>query len=224
MQMIFYVENNTTVKEKNIFDTLKDIKIIPVVALEDTSSAPPLGEILINNHLPCAEITFRTEAAVKIIETLKKQFPEMLIGAGTVLHIDQAKRAADAGASFFVSPGFDPKLVEFCLMHEYPVIPGVATASEIQVAYATGLRVLKFFPATLLGGVKMIKALTAPFQKLRFVPTGGISKENIREFLACDSVLACGGTWLVKKDLLEHKNFDAVNELVAEAVDLVHRT
>lgn len=207
--------------KENIFKQLANLKIIPVVALEKVNASNALAKILIKNNLPCAEITFRTEATLSILENLKLKFPEMLLGAGTVLSIDDAKRAVDAGASFIVSPGFDPKLVEFCLKENYPVVPGVATASEIQVAYSLGLTVLKFFPATQLGGVKMIKALSAPFKNIKFIPTGGINKENINEFLACDAVLACGGTWLVKKDLLETEQFDKVDELVAEAVQLV---
>lgn len=207
-------------KGVDIFDTLGAYKIIPVVVLEKIESAQKLGDILIKHNLACAEITFRTEEAEDIISSLHTNFPQILVGAGTVLSIEQAKRAVGAGASFLVSPGFDKTLVEYCLQNDCPIIPGVATASEIQTAYSMGLHVLKFFPATLLGGVEMIKALSAPFKKVRFVPTGGITKENISEFLNCKSVLACGGTWLVKKSLLDNEQFDTIDELVREAVML----
>ncbi|MEL3908395.1 MAG: bifunctional 4-hydroxy-2-oxoglutarate aldolase/2-dehydro-3-deoxy-phosphogluconate aldolase [Treponemataceae bacterium] len=205
-------------KNLNIFNELGKVKIIPVVVLEKVSVAEKLGEILMRCELPCAEVTFRTDATVEILKTLRKKFPSMLLGAGTVLSNEKAEQAFDAGASFAVSPGFDTKLVEFCLKKNFPIIPGVATASEIQTALSMGLTVLKFFPAAALGGVKMLKALSAPFKQARFVPTGGITKENIVDFLALPSVLACGGTWLVKKDLLEQEKFDDVEKLIKEAV------
>lgn len=205
-------------KTLDIFNELGKLKLIPVVVLEKVSVAEKLGEILVQNGLPCAEVTFRTDATLEILKTLRKKFPSMLLGAGTVLSIEKAEQAFDAGASFAVSPGFDTKLVEFCMKKNFPIIPGVATASEIQTALSMGLTVLKFFPATDLGGVKMLKALSAPFKQARFVPTGGITKDNITEFLALPSVIACGGTWLVKKDLLEQEKFDEVEKLIKEAV------
>jgi 2-dehydro-3-deoxyphosphogluconate aldolase/4-hydroxy-2-oxoglutarate aldolase len=207
--------------DNNLFQSIEKLKIVPVVVLEKMAIAKKLGEALLRNGLPCAEVTFRTEAAAEILKSLRKNFPSMLLGAGTVLSIEKAKCAFDAGASFIVSPGFDPKLVEFCLAKNLLIIPGVATASEIQVALSMGIKVLKFFPATELGGVKMIKALSAPFKDARFLPTGGITKENILEFLAVPSVIACGGTWLVKKELLEASNFDAIDSLISEAVQIV---
>lgn len=208
-------------QDKKIFERLKALKIIPVVSLENVGVAKELGEILIKNNLPCAEITFRTDATIKIIEKLRLHFPNLLLLAGTVLNADNAMRAVDAGASLVVSPGLDPKLVEFCLKKNIPCMPGVASASEIQVAYSLGLSVLKFFPAVELGGIKMLNALSAPFKNLNFVPTGGINKENILDFLSCNAVLACGGTWLVKKELLESENYEAVDRLISETVDLV---
>ena len=198
--------------DNNLFQSIEKLKIVPVVVLEKMAIAKKLGEALLRNGLPCAEVTFRTEAAAEILKSLRKNFPSMLLGAGTVLSIEKAKCAFDAGASFIVSPGFDPKLVEFCLAKNLPIIPGVATASEIQVALSMGIKVLKFFPAAELGGV---------FKDARFLPTGGITKENILEFLAVPSVIACGGTWLVKKELLEASNFDAIDSLISEAVQIV---
>lgn len=204
-----------------IFEKIGKLKIVPVVVLEKADAAKSLGEILVNNNLPCAEVTFRTSATVKILNTLRKNFPSMLLGAGTVLTSEDANKAMDAGASFIVSPGFDPKLVEYCLNKNYPVVPGVATASEIQVARSMGLKVLKFFPASNLGGITMIKTLSAPFRDIQFLPTGGINKDNILEFLALESVIACGGTWLVKKSFLENSEFEKIEKLVSEAVKLV---
>lgn len=206
-----------------IFEYLSRLKLIPVVVLERVDLCERLGAILMQDNLPCAEITFRTEQTADILHRLSTKFPKMLLAAGTVLTASNAQKAIDNGASFVVCPGFDPKLVEFCLKKNIPIIPGVATASEIQVAMSMGLTVLKFFPAADLGGAKMIKALSAPFKTAHFVPTGGITKDNIAEFLKVPSVLACGGTWMVKKDLIEACRFEEIDSLVAEAVKIVRQ-
>lgn len=204
-----------------IVKKISELKIIPVLVLNNKEAAKPLADVLIQENLPCAEVTFRTEQTIDIISQLKKTAPSLLVGAGTVLTCEQAQRAVDAGAEFVVSPGFEKTLIEYCIKNNIFIIPGVATASEIQGALSLGLSVLKFFPAVELGGPKMIQALSAPFKTVRFVPTGGIKKENIMDFLALPSVLACGGSWLVKKDLVENLQFEAIATLVREAVSLV---
>lgn len=204
-----------------IVKKISELKIIPVLVLNNKEAAKPLADVLIQENLPCAEVTFRTEQTIDIISQLKKTAPSLLVGAGTVLTCEQAQRAVDAGAEFVVSPGFEKTLIEYCIKNNIFIIPGVATASEIQGALSVGLSVLKFFPAVELGGPKMIQALSAPFKTVSFVPTGGIKKENIMDFLALPSVLACGGSWLVKKDLVENLQFEAIAALVREAVSLV---
>lgn len=208
-------------ENKRIVKKISELKIIPVLVLNNKEAAKPLADVLIQENLPCAEVTFRTEQTIDIISQLKKTAPSLLVGAGTVLTCEQAQRAVDAGAEFVVSPGFEKTLIEYCIKNNIFIIPGVATASEIQGALSLGLSVLKFFPAVELGGPKMIQALSAPFKTVRFVPTGGIKKENIMDFLALPSVLACGGSWLVKKDLVENLQFEAIAALVREAVSLV---
>lgn len=204
-----------------IVKKISELKIIPVLVLNNKEAAKPLADVLIQENLPCAEVTFRTEQTIDIISQLKKTAPSLLVGAGTVLTCEQAQRAVDSGAEFVVSPGFEKTLIEYCIKNNIFIIPGVATASEIQGALSLGLSVLKFFPAVELGGPKMIQALSAPFKTVSFVPTGGIKKENIMDFLALPSVLACGGSWLVKKDLVENLQFEAIAALVREAVSLV---
>ena len=208
-------------ENKRIVKKISELKIIPVLVLNNKEAAKPLADVLIQENLPCAEVTFRTEQTIDIISQLKKTAPSLLVGAGTVLTCEQAQRAVDAGAEFVVSPGFEKTLIEYCIKNNIFIIPGVATASEIQGALSLGLSVLKFFPAVELGGPKMIQALSAPFKTVSFVPTGGIKKENIMDFLALPSVLACGGSWLVKKDLVENLQFEAIAALVREAVSLV---
>ena len=174
-------------------DTLKkigSIGIVPVVVLNKTEDAAPLAQSLMKGGLPCAEVTFRTQAAEESIRTIAKAFPDMLVGAGTVLSVDQVKRAVDAGAKFIVSPGLNPKVVEYCLKKNYPVTPGIMTPTELEVALGYGLDVVKFFPAENAGGLKMIKAMSAPYTMMKFMPTGGINATNVRDYLAC------GGSWI----------------------------
>lgn len=195
--------------------------IVPVVVLNNASDAEPLAEALINGGLPCAEVTFRTEAAEDSIKLMAKKFPEMFVGAGTVLTTEQVDRAIGAGAKFIVSPGFNPKVVEYCIKNNYPVTPGIMTPTELEMALGFGLDVVKFFPAENAGGLKMIKAMAAPYTMMKFMPTGGINSTNVREYLACDKILACGGSWMVKGDLIKEGNFAEIEKLTAEAAEIV---
>ena len=205
-------------------DTLVQIGktgIVPVVVLNNASDAEPLAEALINGGLPCAEVTFRTEAAEDSIMLMSKKFPEMFVGAGTVLTTEQVDRAIGAGAKFIVSPGFNPKVVEYCLKNNYPITPGIMTPTELEMALGFGLDVVKFFPAENAGGLKMIKAMSAPYTMMKFMPTGGINAANVGDYLACDKILACGGSWMVKGDLVKEGNFAEIEKLTAEAAAIV---
>ena len=200
---------------------LKKIGIIPVVVLNDVKDALPLGECLMKGGLPCAEVTFRTAAAEESIRQLAKAYPDMIIGAGTVLTTEQADRAIDAGAKFVVSPGFNPRVTEYVLKKGVPMTPGVCTPTEIEAAMSLGLDVLKFFPAEPSGGLKMIKAVAAAYMNLQFMPTGGISAANVRDYLAYDRIVACGGSWMVNGALIKEGKFDQILTLVKEAADIV---
>jgi 2-dehydro-3-deoxyphosphogluconate aldolase/(4S)-4-hydroxy-2-oxoglutarate aldolase len=199
------------------------LAIIPVAAINDAKHSIALGQALSDGGLPCLEVTFRTSAAIKVIETLSKKREDILVGAGTVINPDQAKEAVNAGARFIVSPGIHIKVVEWCLSNGVPVFPGVATASDIAVALDYGLLYLKFFPAEILGGVRALKALSAPYGMIKFIPTGGLNLGNLEEYLMCPSVLACGGSWIVKKELIELGKYDEISQLAGEAVRLVNR-
>ena len=202
-------------------ELIRKTGIVPVVVLDEAKDAKGLGQALAEGGLPCAEVTFRTAAAEEAIRIMSKEFPELLVGAGTVLTMDQAKRAVDAGAKFMVSPGFDPQIVDFCLENDITITPGVATPTEIIMAMNKGLNVVKFFPAEPLGGLKMIKAIAAAFPEISFMPTGGISAKNVGEYLACDRIAACGGSWMVKKDLIRAGKFDEITAMVKEASRIV---
>ncbi len=205
-------------------DTLKQIGstgIVPVVVLNKVSDAEPLAEALIKGGLPCAEVTFRTDAAEESIRAISKKFPDMFMGAGTVLTTEQVDRAIGAGAKFIVSPGLNPKVVEYCIKKGYPITPGIMTPTELEVALGFGLDVVKFFPAENAGGLKMIKAMSAPYTMMKFMPTGGINATNVRDYLACDKILACGGSWMVKGDLINAGNFAEIERLTKEAAQIV---
>jgi 2-dehydro-3-deoxyphosphogluconate aldolase/(4S)-4-hydroxy-2-oxoglutarate aldolase len=200
---------------------LGELGIIPVVRLEDPTQGDRLAEALLAGGLPCAEITFRTAAAGEGIRRMCARSPEMLVGAGTVVTPEQAQQAVDAGARFIVSPGFDRRVVEWCLGHAMPVMPGVATPTEILMALESGLNVLKFFPAEALGGKEMLAALAAAFVGVKFVPTGGITAANAAAYLKLPMVFALGGSWLVAPKLIAGGAFDEIVRLTAEAVTLV---
>ncbi len=202
------------------YSRLSSLKIIPVVSLENADDAGKVADALVSGGLPCAEITFRTNAAADSIKNMAKR-GDFLVGAGTVLTVSQVKQAVDNGAEFIVSPGFNKVVVEYCLDNRIPVLPGVCTPTEVTMALDCGLKTVKFFPAESFGGLKTVKALSAPFPNMRFVPTGGIDAENIVEYLKFKKILACGGSWMVKSDLIESKNFERIYEITQEAVKTV---
>ena len=204
-----------------VMEKLHQIGIVPVVVLDDAKDAKALGQALVEGGLPCAEVTFRTDAAEESIRIMAEAFPEMLVGAGTVLTVEQVKRAVAAGAKFIVAPGFNPKVVSYCIENNIPVTPGVQTPTEIEQALEYGLDVLKFFPAEAAGGLKMIKAIAAPYTSVCFMPTGGLNVNNVRDYLAYDRIFACGGSWMVKKDMIAEGRFDEIRDLVKAAADIV---
>ncbi|MBP5197741.1 MAG: bifunctional 4-hydroxy-2-oxoglutarate aldolase/2-dehydro-3-deoxy-phosphogluconate aldolase [Lachnospiraceae bacterium] len=206
---------------EKVFEQFEKIGIIPVVVIDDAKDAAPLAKALLEGGLPCAEVTFRTAAAKETIKIISEKYPEMLVGAGTVLSTKQVDEAIEAGAKFIVSPGLNPKVVDYCLEKNIPVAPGVATPSEMELAMEKGLKVVKFFPAEPMGGLKFIKAVAAPYAELRFMPTGGINEENVREYLAYDRIIACGGSFMVKKELIKSGNFDEIKALTKKAADIV---
>ncbi len=202
---------------------LARLGIVPVVAIGRAEDAVPLAKALVAGGLPCAEITFRTAAAEDAIRNMRNAFPDLLIGAGTVLSVEQARRAVAAGADFIVSPGFSLPVVDFCRMRRIPVFPGVATPTEVSAALEVGLRTLKFFPAEAMGGLKILKALAAPFAGVKFIPTGGITEENLVSYLSQPYVLAVGGSWLVKSQLIAEGKFAEITRRAAEAVEVRDR-
>lgn len=206
----------------NVAESFAKLMIVPVVVLDDAKDAAPLAKALCDGGLPVAEVTFRTAAAEESIRIMHEQFPEMLVGAGTVLTIDQVNRAVGAGAKFIVSPGFDPEIVDYCLEKDIPVFPGVVTPSEVAQAVKRGLKVVKFFPAEQFGGVKTIKAMAAPYVGLKFMPTGGVNVKNLPDYLGCDKIVAAGGSWMVKGDMIRAGEFDRIREMTKEAVALAH--
>jgi len=205
----------------NMNEKIGSLGIVPVVVLNDAKDAVPLAQALMDGGLPCAEVTFRTAAAEESIKNISENCPDMLVGAGTVLSIEQVDRAVAAGAKFIVAPGFDPELVDYCLEKNIPVFPGCITPSEITQAVKRGLEIVKFFPAEQYGGVATIKALAGPFPNLKFMPTGGINAKNLASYLESDKIFVCGGSWMVKGDLIKAGEFDKIRELTAEAVALV---
>lgn len=205
---------------RTIAEQFYDYGVVPVVVLDETAEALPLARALTEGGLPCAEVTFRTEAAEESIRLMSCEYPDMLVGAGTVLTVEQADRAVAAGAKFIVSPGFDPEIVDYCLEKEVPVFPGCITPSEVAQAAKRGMKVVKFFPAEQAGGIAMIKAMAAPYTMMKFMPTGGISAKNLKEYLSCDKIICCGGSWMVKGDLIRNGEFDRIRELTKEAVEL----
>lgn len=207
----------------NLVERIRQLGIIPVVSIPEVKHALPLAEALLAGGLPCAEITFRTAAAAEAIGLIKKQLPELLVGAGTVLSVEQADIALGEGAEFIVSPGTNPLVVEHCLTKRTPIFPGVCTPTEIELALSKGVEVLKFFPAEAAGGVKFLQAVCAPYAQVKFIPTGGIDPKNISQYLALKQVVACGGSWMVKPELLNAGEFERVRQLAREAVQTVQQ-
>lgn len=203
------------------YDVIKQIQllgIVPVIAIDNADDAVPLAQALIDGGLPCAEVTFRTSAAEAAITAIARRFPKMALGAGTVLTTDQVDRAVSSGAKFIVSPGLNPTIVEYCQKSNIPITPGVATPSDVERALGLGLEAVKFFPAEAAGGVAFLKALSAPYRGLKFIPTGGIDEKNLVSYLSIPSVLACGGSWMVKQELIANQRFDTIKQLTAAAL------
>ena len=204
--------------ESEIFEFFHNLGIVPVVKIDDASKAEKLAEAMVKGGIPCAEVTFRTDAAEEAIKRMSTAFPEMIVGAGTVLNPETAERAVKAGAKFIVSPGLDEDTVKWCQKNGVPVTPGVCTASEVQKGVNLGLKVLKFFPAESSGGVKMLKDLGGPFPQVKFMTTGGINPDNLEEYARAKNVLAVGGSWMVKADLINNDKWDEIEALCREAV------
>ncbi len=204
-----------------ILEQMQGFGIIPVVVINDVKDAEPLAKALCDGGLPCAEVTFRTDAAEESIRIMAERFPEMLIGAGTVLTTEQVVRAVAAGAKFIVSPGLNPRIVKYCVEKGIVITPGTTNPSDVEQAIENGLEVVKFFPAEPAGGLKMIKAMAAPYVGMKFMPTGGINPNNVRDYLAYDRIIACGGSWMVDGKLVNAGEFDKITELVKEAVQIV---
>ncbi len=198
---------------KTLEQQLQEIRIVPVIAIEKAEHAVPLAKVLVENGLPCAEVTFRTEAAAESIRLMREAYPEILLGAGTVLNKEQVDAAKNAGADFIVSPGLNPTTVKYCQEQGIAIVPGVNNPSLVEQAMELGLKTLKFFPAEPSGGIGMLKALSAVYP-VSFMPTGGISPSNVEDYLALPKVLACGGTWMVPTNLLNAEDWDGLAELV----------
>ncbi len=203
-----------------VIEKISAFGIIPVVVLEDAKDAAPLAKALVEGGLSCAEVTFRTDTAEESIKIMTSEYPDMFVGAGTVLTIEQVDRAVAAGAKFIVSPGFDPEIVDYCLSKEISVFPGCITPSEVAQAVKRGLKAVKFFPAEQFGGVAAIKAIAAPYVGVKFMPTGGINAKNLESYLRCDKIVACGGSWMVKGDLIKEGKFNEIKAMTEEAVKL----
>ena len=204
-----------------ILEKIGEIGIIPVVKIEKAKDALPLGRALIDGDLPIAEITFRTSAAEESIKILTRELPELLVGAGTILTIEQIKKAVSAGAKFIVSPGFNPKVVDYCLENNIPVTPGINNPTQIEMALERGIEVVKFFPAEASGGLPLLKSMSAPYTGIKFIPTGGINQNNLCSYLSDNKVFACGGSWMVKPELISSGNFDDITRLTKEAVSIM---
>jgi len=205
----------------DVIKKLGEFGIIPVVKIDNVSDSENLAKALINGDLPVAEITFRTDAAEESIKRINIKYPEILLGAGTVLSVEQVKRAVGAGAMFIVTPGFNPKLVDYCLNNNIIIIPGINSGTQIEAAMDYGLDVLKFFPAQASGGVSMIKSLSAPYSNIKFIPTGGINVSNILDYLNLDSVHACGGSWMVSAKLILEGRFEEITQLTKYVVSKI---
>ena len=204
-----------------ILKQIEETGIVPVVVLNDAKDAEPLAQALCDGGLPCAEVTFRTDAAEESIGIMTEKFPDMLIGAGTVLTTEQVDRAVAAGAEFIVSPGLNPKVVKYCVDKGILIIPGCANPSDVEQAIEYGLEAVKFFPAEQAGGLAYIKAIAAPYVSMKFMPTGGINPDNVKAYLAYDRILACGGSWMVKSGFINAGEFDKIKAMVEEAGEIV---
>lgn len=206
----------------DVIATLRRLKIVPIIVIDDPANAVPLARALLEGGIACAEITFRTAAAAEALRRISAELPDLLLGAGTVLTTEQAAWAKAAGAQFVVSPGLNPRVVDYCLTHKLPVYPGVCTPTEIEAALAKGLRVLKFFPAEAIGGLRYLKAISAPFGDIEFIPAGGINAANLAAYLGFEQVVACGGTWMAPSEWIAHGEFDRIREGARLANGIAH--
>ena len=204
-----------------ILERIGELGIIPVVKIEKAKDALPLGRALLDGHLPIAEITFRTSAAEESIKTLTGELPNLLVGAGTVLTIEQVKKAVSAGAKFIVSPGFNPRVVDYCIENGIPITPGINNPTQIEMALERGIEVVKYFPAEASGGLPLLKSMSAPYTGIKFIPTGGINQNNLCSYLSNNKVHACGGSWMVKPELISSGNFDEITRLTKEAISTI---
>ena len=204
-----------------ILERIGELGIVPVVKIEKAEDALPLGRALIDGDLPIAEITFRTSAAEESIKTLTGELPNLLVGAGTVLTTEQAKKAVSAGAKFIVSPGFNPKVVDYCIENDIPVTPGINNPTQIEMALERGIKIVKFFPAEASGGLSLLKSMAAPYTEIKFIPTGGINQNNLSSYLSNSKVHACGGSWMVKPELISSGNFSEITRLSKEAISII---
>ena len=203
-----------------ILEQIQAFGVVPVVAIQNADDAPALADALVSGGIACAEITFRTDAALDAIRMVARR-GDVLVGAGTTLTKDQVKSAMDAGAQFIVSPGFNPHVVEYCVDHQIAITPGISTPSDIEAALSFGIDVVKFFPAEAFGGLKTLKAMSGPYTTVKYIPTGGINPDNLTSYLAFPKVWACGGTWIAKSDLITNGKFDEIQARVEQAVGLV---
>ena len=204
---------------KEIFKQFQTLGIVPVVKINSSKNAVDLAKALCKGGLPAAEITFRTDAAEESIRQIAKNVPEVCVCAGTVLTVENAKRAVDAGAKLLISPGTNAKVVKWCVDNGVTIIPGCANPSDVEVCMEFGLEVVKLFPAEVVGGVKMLKALSGPYGNMMFMPTGGINTKNVAEYLALKNVLACGGSWMVPEKAIDDREFDTIEKLTRDAVN-----
>lgn len=208
---------------EDVLSLIREKRIVPVVKLDRLEDALPLGKALIEGGLPIAEITFRTAAAAEAIRRIRTTYPEMLCGAGTIVNLLQAKAAVESGAAFLVSPGFSEEVTQYAIESGVPIFPGCCTPAEIMKALRYDLSIVKFFPAKQYGGLNTIKALSAPFPDMKFMPTGGIGIGNLKEYLDFDKIFACGGSWMASPDLIAERKFNEITRLSREAVSLVGR-
>ena len=204
-----------------VLQEISKIGIVPVIKIDNAADAVPLAGALIAGGLPCAEVTFRTAAAADAIAAMSAAYPDLLVGAGTVLTTEQVDKAVAAGAKFIVSPGLNPEVVKYCVEREIPIVPGINNPTGIEQALSLGLTTVKFFPAEPSGGVKMIKAMAAPYGNVTFMPTGGVGVDNLKDYLSFPKIIACGGSWMVPADKIAAGDFDGIQKLVREAVDVM---
>lgn len=203
----------------SVLENIRKMGIVPVVKLDRVEDAEPLAKALCEGGLPCAEVTFRTDAAEESIRIMTTKFPNMLVGAGTVLTTEQVDKAINAGASFIVSPGLNPKIVKYCVDKGYPVTPGCSSPSDVEQAIELGLDVVKVFPAEAVGGINLIKSMAAPYVNMHFMPTGGINAKNLTSYLDFPKIIACGGSWMVNDEMIKNGEFDKIRDLTREAVN-----